>query len=272
VNSFIHFNGDIFPSGTPLLTADSRGFRYGDGLFETMKVKEGRILLLDQHYQRLLNGSLLLGLEPLTSEQFTGAVLDLCQRNGHSASARVRLTVFRGEMGQDDAVQNYIIQSWPLEKAAEKPGGLVLGTFPKGRKACDGLSHLKSNNYLLYSMAAMYARNHGWDDCLVLNSRERIADSSIANLFYVMRDTIYTPPLSEGGVGGVMREWLIRALSEAGFRVIEKPVAPEDLLMVDEVFLSNAIRGVRRVGHFSGTGYGDRVFQAVKKIVDDACQ
>jgi len=271
VSSFIHFNGAFFPSRTPLLTADSRGFRYGDGLFETMRIKEGRILLPDLHYQRLLNGSVLLGLEPLTLEQFTGAVLELCQRNGHSVSARVRLTVFRGEMGQDDAAMSYVIQSWPLEEMAEKPGGLVLGTFPKGRKSCDGLSHLKSNNYLLYSMAAMYARNHGWDDCLVLNSRERIADSSIANLFYVIGDTIYTPPLSEGGVGGVMREWLLRVLPAERLRVLEKPVAPEDLLLVDEVFLSNAIRGVRRVGHFSGTGYGNRVFQMVKMIVDGLC-
>jgi branched-chain amino acid aminotransferase len=120
-------------------------------------------------------------------------------------------------------------------------------------------------------MAAMYARNHGWDDCLVLNSRERIADSSIANLFYVTGDTIYTPPLSEGGIGGVMREWLLHTLPARGLKVIEKPVAAEDLILVDEVFLSNAIRGVRRVGHFSGTGYGDRVFQTVKKIVDGLC-
>jgi branched-chain amino acid aminotransferase len=268
VNSFIHFNGDLFPSGTPLLTADSRGFRYGDGLFETMRVKKGQLLLGDLHYRRLLNGSRLLGLEALTPEQFTGAVLELCAHNRHSESARVRLTVFRGE---DDASMNYIIQSWALEEAAEKQGGLVVGIFPKGRKSCDGFSHLKSNNYLLYSMAAMYARNHGWDDCLVLNSRERIADSSIANLFYVMGDTVHTPPLSEGGVGGVMREWLLCALPAEGLRVIEKPVAPEDLLLADEVFLSNAIRGVRRVGHFSGTGYGDRVFRVVKKIVDGLC-
>ena len=271
MSSFIYFNGAFFPSGTPLLTADSRGFRYGDGLFETMRIKDGRILLADLHYQRLLNGSVLLGLEPLTLEQFTGSVLELCQCNRHSVCARVRLTVFRGEMGLDDTAMSYVIQSWALEEMEERPGGLVLGTFPKGRKSCDGLSHLKSNNYLLYSMAAMYARSHGWDDCLVLNSRDRIADSSIANLFYVTGDTIYTPPLSEGGVGGVMREWLLRALPAEGFRVIEKPVAPEDLILVDEVFLSNAIRGVRRVGHFSGTGYGNRVFQAVKKIVDGLC-
>jgi branched-chain amino acid aminotransferase len=271
VSSFIYFNGAFYPSGTPLVTADSRGFRYGDGLFETMRIKKDRILLADRHYQRLLNGSLLLGLEPLTIEQFTGATLELCHRNGHNESGRVRLAVFRGEMGQDDAAMSYVIQSWPLEEGTENPAGLKLGTFPKGRKSCDGLSHLKSNNYLLYSMAAMYARTHGWDDCLVLNSRERIADSSIANVFYVTGETIFTPPLSEGCVGGVMREWLIDTLPGAGFRVIEKAVAPEDLILADEVFLSNAIRGVRRVGHFSGTGYGDRIFPAVKRIVDERC-
>jgi branched-chain amino acid aminotransferase len=171
-------------------------------------------------------------------------------------------------MGEKDGATNYIVQTSVLEEVSSDKA-LVLGVFPRGRKACDGLSHLKSNNYLLYSMAAMFARSHGWDDCLVLNSRERIADTSIANLFYVTGDTVCTPPLSEGGVGGVMREWLAGALPGAGFRVIEKPAAPEDLLMADEVFLSNAIRGVRRVGHFSGTGYGDRVFSEVKKIVEE---
>jgi branched-chain amino acid aminotransferase len=232
-----------------------------------MRVKEDRILLQDLHYRRLLNGSQVLGLEPLSFEQFKGAVLELCARNGHSLSARVRLTVFRGEVGEQDSVMNYVVQTAALEAPA-LDRELVLGIFPKGRKACDGLSHLKSNNYLLYSMAAMYARSHGWDDCLVLNNRERIADTSIANLFYVIGDTIYTPPLSEGGVGGVMREWLIGVLPGAGFRVIEKPVAAEDLILADEIFLSNAIRGVRRVGHFSGARYGDRFFSEVVKIVD----
>lgn len=265
MSSFINFNGAFFPSGTPLLTADNRGFRYGDGVFETIRAVQGRIPLLDLHYRRLLNGCHLLGLEALTPETFTGSILEICNRNGHTALARVRLTVFRGE---DDATMNYIIQSWPLEAAASVQG-LALGVFPKGRKSCDGFSHLKSNNYLLYTMAAAYARNHGWDDCLVLNSRERIADSSIANLFYVMGNTIYTPPLSEGCVAGVMRGWLMGALPAAGMRVVEKAVAPEDLIMADEVFLSNAIRGVRGVGNFAGTTYGSHIFQAVKKIVDE---
>jgi len=268
VSSFIIFDGSFFPSGTSLLTADSRGFRYGDGLFETIRVREGQILLSRHHFERLLNGCRLLGLEALTNEQFTTAITELCEKNGHTVSARVRLTVFRAEMGGSDTASHSIIQSWPLHEENEERG-LVLGIFPKGRKSCDSFSHLKSNNYLIYSMAAMYARSHGWDDCLVLNSRERIADSSIANLFYIKGETIYTPPLSEGCVAGVMRRWLIAALPAAGFRVVEQPVAPEDLLMADEVFLTNAIRGIRWVANFAGTTYGNRVIQAIKKVMDE---
>ena len=265
MSSFIIFNGSFFPSGTPLLTADSRGFRYGDGVFETIRVKDGRILLARYHFERLLNGCRLLRLEPLTIEQFTDLILQLCERNGHTLSARVRLTVFRGE---GETSSEFIIQSWPLHQVSEEPG-LVLGIFPQGRKPCDSFSQLKSNNYLMYSMAATYARSHGWDDCLILNSRERIADSSIANFFYVKGETLYTPPLSEGCVAGVMRRWLMESLPGAGIRVLEKPVAPEDLIMADEVFLTNAIRGVRWVERFAGNTYGNRVVQTVKKMVDE---
>ena len=246
--------------------------RYGDGLFETIRIKDGRIVLADLHFERLLSGARLLQFEPfplLSPEKLSGEILELCMKNGHSGAARVRLAVFRGEMGQEDAFPNYIIQSWALGAAGSQPDmpGLALGVFPKGRKACDVFANLKSNNYLIYSMAAMHARQHGWDDCLVLNSLGRIADSSIANLFYVKGDAIYTPPLSEGCVAGVMRRWLIGSLPAAGFRVEEKPVAPEDLLLAEEIFLSTAIRGVRWVSSFAGTVYGNQTAQAVYRTI-----
>ncbi|MDO6429699.1 aminotransferase class IV [Flavitalea sp. BT771] len=267
MSSFIIFNGSFFPSGTPLLTADNQGFRYGDGLFETIRVKEGRILLSDHHFQRLFNGSHLLGLKGLTPDQLSAAILDLCERNGHAISARVRLTVFRGDAGQEHGAANYIIQSWHLERPSElNEKGLILGVFPTGRKSCDAFANIKSNNYLLYSMAGQYAVRHGWDDCLVLNSLGRVADSSIANLFYVQGGTIYTPSLSEGCVAGVMRRWLIESLPAAGFRVEERPVAPEDLILAEEVFVSNAIRGVRWVRSFGGVTYGNGTVRDIKRI------
>jgi branched-chain amino acid aminotransferase len=271
VSSFIIFNGSLLVSGSPFLTADSRGFRYGEGLFETIRVKEGHIVRFHYHYQRLFNGSQLLGFEPLTSDALSASILQLCERNGHTDSARVRLTVFRGEEKDDPAFANHIIQSWPLDlPAGPQEKGLILGVFPRGRKSSDVFSQIKSNNYLLYSLAAAHARQHGWDDSLVLNGQGRVADSSIANLFYVKREMIYTPPLSEGCVAGVMRRWLLETLPAAGFRVEERPVAPEDLIMADEVFLTNAIRGVRWVAKFAGTTFGNTIAAAVKKITDES--
>lgn len=271
MNSFIIFNGSIVPAGTPLITADNRGFRYGDGLFETIRVKDGRIVLGEYHFERLLSGARLLQFETdaIISEKLSAEILALCQRNGHLPSARVRLNVFRRDMGEEEGAPQYIIQTWALEAGEQHERGLVLGVYPKGRKSCDLLSNIKSNSYLIYVLAARYAARHGWDDSLVLNNAGRVADSSIANLFWVSGSIVYTPPLSEGCIAGVMRRWIITNLPEYGYNVQERQVAPEDLILADEVFLSNAIRGVRWVVNLAGTTYGNKIVQAVKKIIDE---
>jgi branched-chain amino acid aminotransferase len=262
-NGVISYNGILHPAGQPLLTADNRGFRYGDGLFETMFVQEGRIRLSDFHFDRLLSGMRLLDFDipPSFVEKLTKEILALCEVNAlpAAAPARVRLVVFRGESsfwGPIDSFPNYIIQSWPLPaNPGQGESGLTIGIFPDGRKACDGLSNLKSNNYLIYILAAHYAKKTGLDDCLVLNSQNRLADSTIANLFYIRGGQFYTPPLSEGGVAGVMRRHLLEALPQAGYIVHQQPVYPEDILTADEVFLTNAIKGISWVRSLQGRLY-----------------
>jgi branched-chain amino acid aminotransferase len=270
VGSFINFNGSILPSGTLLLTADNRGFRYGDGVFETIRVKDGGILFSLFHFERLLSGTRLLQFDPLPfpdPSKLEADVLELCKRNDHLVSARVRLTVFRGDI--EDSLPNYVIQSWPLGPPARgsNVNGLILGVFPDGRKSCDLFANIKSNNYLIYSMAALYARQQLWDDCLVLNSRDRVADSSIANIFYMRNGVIYTPPLSEGCVAGVMRRRLLEILPEKGFKVEERPVTPEDIRSAEGVFLTNAIRGIRWVSRFGEMIYDSKPVQDLEKIV-----
>jgi branched-chain amino acid aminotransferase len=256
--AFANYNGSLYPAGSPFLTADNRGFRYGDGLFETMFVAEGRIRLGDFHFDRLLAGMRFLQFEipPFFVEKLRTQVLELCAANGQptigpAQAARVRLVIFRGDSplaGPIDSSPNYILQSWPLPAASGmNPGGLALGVFPDGRKACDALSNLKSNNYLLYTLATHYAQGQGLDDCLVLNSYDRPADSTIANLFYIRQGRFYTPPLSEGGVAGVMRRYLLEALPRAGYSVQEEATTIEDLLAADELFLTNALKGIRWV-------------------------
>jgi len=288
---FINYNGNLLPSSQPLLTANNRGFRYGDGLFETMLVKTGGIRLKNFHFDRLISGMRLLRFEvpPLfTPAHLERQILELCVINrragrpdpipdcpdpipdrtapipgspgGGPDSVRARIVVFRGEgnlSGPVDPNPHYIIQTGPIPAASKgwNENGLVIDVYPDGRKSADGLSGLKSNNYLLYAMASIYAREHGFDDCLVLNGQGRFADSTIANLFYIKKDTIYTPPLSEGGVAGVMRRHLLESLVGAGYPVSEQVTGPDDLAQADEIFLTNALKGINWVRSFRGSTY-----------------
>jgi branched-chain amino acid aminotransferase len=259
----VNFDGAIIRSDKAILTADNRSFRYGDGLFETIKIKAGRICLENYHFERLMAGIRLLQFEPpsfFTAGWLAEQILDLCEKNGHSALGRVRLVVFRGDGGLHDPIDplpHYIIRSWPLAPGIDRinENGLTLDLFPDGRKSCDPLSNLKSNNYLLYVLATLYARKNGLSDCLVLNSQDRIADSTIANLFYCKGGKIYTPPLSEGCVAGVMRRFLTDFLPRTRFALHEKATTVEDLRDADGIFLTNALRGIQWVGSFMGATY-----------------
>jgi branched-chain amino acid aminotransferase len=235
---------------------------------------EGRIRLWPYHFERLLSGMRMLRFEVTT--QFTAAIeqqiLELCAVNGGGGYSRVRLTVFRGDGNLTDTIDtfpHYIIQSspWPAGPTGWSAEGLVIDIFADGCKACDVYATLKSNNYLLYSLAAMYGRERGLDDCLVLNSHGRLADSTIANVFYINGHRFYTPPLSEGCVAGVMRRYLLEALPRAGYSVLEQPVSPEELAGADEVFLTNALRGIRWVRSFRGITYDNRLAAAVHEQI-----
>ncbi|HSF46213.1 MAG TPA: aminotransferase class IV, partial [Chitinophagaceae bacterium] len=120
--------------------------------------------------------------------------------------------------------------------------GLHLGVYKDARKAEDKFSSLKTNSFLPYVQAALYARQMKWNDALVTNTHNRIADSSIANVFWVKEGRIFTPPLSEGPISGVMRRYLLE-----NTLIHEQPLTEEDLVQADEIFLTNAFRGIQWV-------------------------
>lgn len=260
--NFISFNGKIVPAAQPILTADNKGYRYGDGLFETMKVCKGQLLLSTYHFQRLFDGLSLLKIKLpalVTPEKLLAGITGLCQKNKCAELARVRLSVYRGTGGlyEENNDAGYIIECWPLDTAANQlnVNGLVTGIFPGGRKSADSFSHLKSAGFLLYSMAAQYAREHRLNDCIVLNTAGNIADSSIANVFAIKGDKLFTPALSEGCVAGTMRLYLLNSIRQAGMQVEETTVSPLLLAEADEIFLTNAVKGIRWIKELGGKTY-----------------
>lgn len=262
---YLLFNGKFSPNDSPLLQADNRGFRYGDGLFETMRWSHGAVLLGQFHMDRLFNGLRQLQFDIpalFTSATVMEQVKRLCEKNRQS-TARVRLTVFRGNGGLYDPENHFpntIIQSWPLphDHYALNENGLVLGVYPDARKSADLFSHLKSNNYLPYYMAALFAKQQRWNDALILNNNGNICDATIANVFLVKNKKISTPALSEGGVSGVMRRYLLESLPSEGYTIEETKITRNDILAADELFLSNAIRGIQWVQRVEEKSYNNR--------------
>jgi branched-chain amino acid aminotransferase len=254
---FFIYNNQFFRTGVPVITSQNRSFRYGDGLFETMQMHEKKILHLDFHFDRLFAGMKLLQMHlPVffTATYFTDTVNKLLAKNFILQNARIRLTVFRGEepiYNTENNQANFIIETFSLpEKIALNEKGLVIDLFEDGLKSCDQFSNIKSNNYLTSLMALRFASKNNLDEAIVLNSFQRVCESSIANIFIVKNNVLFTPPLSEGCVAGVMRRWMLENLSKRSITVKETELSPQDLLSADELFLTNSIRPVRWVQQF----------------------
>ncbi len=260
----ICLNGKILPGNEPVLLTENRGFRYGDGLFETMKVWNGKILLEQHHFERLFSGLALLKFEIpkfLNEEKLIERILLLCRKNECEKLSRVRLTVFRGNGGLYDEERplQYIIECWPVIESVNKlnENGMVIDIYPEARKSCDPFSNLKSANFLPYVMAAIYAKENKLNDSLILNTKESISDTTIANIFLIKDETITTPALSEGCVNGVMRKYLMEKMRDAGYKIEEASVLVNHLENTDEIFLTNAMNGIRWVSQFRHKMYSN---------------
>ncbi len=252
---YYNSNGKWITGGPGIISASSRGLRFGDGLFETIKCINGKPEFIDDHFARLWKGLQVLHFnipKHFTPDYLEEQIQTLLKKNEHHQLARVRLTVYRGDGGLYDAIDhkpNYIIQSWalPAETGSWNTNGLVVGIYTDIKKSCDVLSNLKHNNFLPYALAAMHAKKEKWNDAILLNTEGRICDTTIANIFLIKDEVVYTPALQEGCIAGVMRANLVQKLKAAHFKVEEGKLDVDALPDADEVFLTNSIYNLRWV-------------------------
>lgn len=262
---FFIYNGRFFRVGDPVISAGNRSLRYGDGLFETMRMHNGKIINVDFHFERLFSGMEILQIEvpKLFSKEFLlTTVNELLWKNSHREKARIRLMVSRnGSGGIFDSGNNspdYIIETWPLQEKIElNENGLFVDVFADAKKSCDQFSNLKSNNYLASVMAGLFAKKNKLNDAILLNVFGRVCESAIANIFIIKDENIYTPSLSEGCVAGIMRRWMLEKFSSKNYIVAERNLSLDDLIEADEFFLTNAIHPVRWVKNFREKVYGN---------------
>ncbi len=261
--NFVWYKGNFFDANLPVLLAANRGFKYGDGVFETMRLLDGKILLKNYHYDRLVTSLKLLQIQYSDDfkEQVFNNILELCGKNNCISAARIRLAAFRGA----DNKTEYLIEATPLTNSFYQwnEEGWEIDIYPDARKSYDAFSNLKSANYLPYVLADLYAKQSFFKECLVLNTRNFIADGSKTNIFIVKDKDVYTPALTEGCVDGVMRRFIIDELNKIGNIVKQTEIDIDLLLSADEVFLTNAIQGMQWAKKFRTKIYTHEIVRQI---------
>lgn len=279
----IAFNGEILNRKDFTISAGNRAFRYGDGVFETIRVSQGCVLWADMHFERLSNAIRILQLLPdlqWSQHHFEKDIIRLCDANGLS-NARIRLSLFRNEGGYYTPLTNrasVLMESEALDHSlfTMNSKGLSVDLFPDIHKSFSVLSALKSINAQIYVLAGIYKRNKGLGDILLLNNAERIAEAGASNIFAVQKNKLITPPLSEACVDGIMRKVMIRVAEKQGITVIEAPLTIDSLLNADELLLTNSIQGVRWVRSFRekhfGNQLGTQLISHLNDFVEEYCR
>lgn len=263
LDQYININGQIIGAKEPSIVAGNRSFRFGDGLFETMRFKDGHIQFLPHHIERLAKGMQVLHLEGahIPTEQFIQEkASQLFVKNKLHGSARVRLNVYReggGLYSPETHQAGFVLEVSQLEHNdyTLNKAGLIIDIFQEHRKYAGTLANLKTNNSLLYVLAGAKRKRAGLDDILILNHEDFLCEALSSNIFVLYNNQIYTPALSEGCVEGVMRRVVIAVCKRLEMEVIEAQINPMILHEADEMFLTNAINGIHWVMGYNRKRY-----------------
>jgi branched-chain amino acid aminotransferase len=270
---FLFLDGHLIRQDKANLSVNNRSFRYGDGCFETIRVVNGQIKLAPLHFERLFTSIDALKFNKpsyMNAEWLKKNILEVVHKNGHQKLARVRVMIYRGDGGLYDPENHFphhLIQSFNLGEATQElnQNGLTLGIYKEAKKSSDHFSMIKSNSYLPYVMAALWAKENNLNDAILLNHAGGIADTTIANLFIIKDGIIKTPAITEGPVAGVMRRHLIKTLRAHDYDVQETTVTVADVLEASEVFLTSAIHGIKWVKQIDNSQYNNSLIPVLYK-------
>jgi branched-chain amino acid aminotransferase len=269
---YINFNGELLPEDSVLLTIANRAFKYGDGLFESMRLMKGKLKFAELHAERLQKGMKALkidGYSQADSWFLREKVEELARRN-KIKHGRLRLTVYRDAEGLYTPTQNkmaYCLEIQPIDEPRYflNDRGLIMDVYTELPKPLNWLSNIKTCNSLTYVLAGIYKQQNKLDDVFLLNQNRFLCEASSSNLFVWYQNNLYTPALSEGCVEGVMRRVVIQLAIDNNIPITEAQINPEILNEADEVFLTNATKGIQWV-----MGYGvKRYFNRISKTLMD---
>ena len=265
----VNFNGKLIPEVTAFLSETNRGLRYGDAVFETIRVVNSRIFFWEDHYLRLMAAMRILRMDiPMnfTMEYLEASILQTLKANTQeNLPVRVRLTVFRNDGGfytPESNTVSYVISTSVLDAPfymfPDAPYEVEL--FKDHWIQAGLLSTLKSANKVTHVVAGIYARENGYENCLLLNERKNVVEAINGNIFLVSGNVIKTPPLTDGCLNGIMRKQLLKVISKVEDLTLEEAsISPFELQKADELFITNVITGIQPITKYRKKMYEKEV-------------
>ena len=259
----VNFNGTIQES-SKIVIESNRGFLVGDAVFETIKVVNNKVLFLEDHYFRLMASMRICRMEiPMlfTMEYFEEQILQLVASFSQNQSFRIRFSVYRAGAGFYAPVSNeveFIVTAIPLQQDVyqiekEQYEVELYKDFYVPKQL---LSTLKTNNKMLQIVGNVFAKENGYDNCLVLNDEKNVVEALQNNIFMKCGNEIVTPPITEGCLNGIMRKQVLELLKKKeGIVVKEAVISPFDLQKADELFLTNVISGIQPITKYRKKSY-----------------
>lgn len=271
----INFNGNIVSQDANILT-HNRAFLYGDGVFETVKIINNKILFLEDHYFRLMSSMRVVRMEiPMnfTMEFLEEQILTLVNKNGLTSSSRARITVYRNDGGyylpQSNTI-SFLIHAVALENtlySIEKKEYEV-DLYKDFYITKQLLSSIKTTNKIINITGSIFANENGLDNCLLLNDSKNIIEALQGNIFMLMGNKLITPPVSEGCLNGIMRKQILSLAKKIeNLDVVEEVISPFDLQKADELFVTNVIKGIQPITQYRKKTFAKKIsLQLLEKL------
>ena len=265
----INYNGSLISENELQLTHQNRAFKYGDGIFETIKVQNNRIIFLEDHYFRLMASMRMLRMKiPMKfTLEFLEEEINKVIASYDSQLLRVRVNVYRKDGGLYTPATNeidYLIEVKEINATSKETYKVDL--YKDFYNYSGLLSTVKTTNRILNTVAAIYAKENDLDNCILLNERKGVAEVTNGNIFVVKGNVIKTPSLSEGCIKGIIRKKVIEIIEKhPDFTIEETNISPFELQKSDEVFITNAIIGVQAITSYRKKEFKKEISEKIKK-------
>ncbi len=265
----ISINGTLQEATQDTVWINNRGFNYGDSLFETLRVSNGKILFWEDHYFRLMSSMRIMRMDiPLefTMEFLEQKLMEVSSAiQAKNQAVRLRFTVFRDSTGYYTPNSNtvgYVIQGNELAQSfyTISQEDYPVELYKDHYLSPSLLSTIKTSNKAINVLGSIYAQENDYSNCLLLNTKKEVVEALNGNLFLVKGNTIKTPPRSSGCLQGIMRKQLIGILAKLPDYILEEAIiSPFELQQADELFITNVVVGLRPITQYRKKQYNSNV-------------